>query len=606
MFYFDYYLEKLTRWRPIPMYKKNIHTFWIIIGTVIFVILIIFTSVKIYNIALDESKKNHRLLQKDMANATAAGINYHLEHLSNDLQLLVNFHRLQKFERDLLRDPMDDLFSHAQDFGVKTIFATDIKTNLIYSTTDTIPRWIGPLLQQQVQWASNIKNRGTPWFSSVLSSDTKKNNHELHFLILVPLYRYSHDPLESNPEIIPVGFVGEVVNFNWLIQKFVASINPGNTGAAWIMDNHGRLLFHPEHPEMVLRNISEKSADCISCHTSFEKQKEMITSEAAYGEYTVGNEPTKIMTHVPIQIQNERWLLVISSNLSDVTCALRNKSFLFFISVSMILILTIFISIYLYRINVKIIQAREAQRYSERKELLHLQVCQASKLASVGELVDSVAHEMNTPISIILAQAEALRLKITGEKNVFDEEIEIIKKQSQRVKYYTQKLLNYSKGMPFEPKKISISKLFDECLFLLAPRFRVQKINIIKNYNSPSVHIIADRNQIEQVFINLLNNAIDAIGTQGEIKIEILQTMKNAINGAEIIISDNGEGITKENLSNIFESFFTTKLPSRGTGLGLSISKAIIIRHRGEISVKSTPGKGTTFNIFLPLNLKEV
>ncbi len=584
---------------------KYTHLFWIVSGTIIFVILIIFTSVKIYNIALDETKRNHQLLQKDMADATAAGINYYLENLSNDLQLLVKFRRLQKFERDLLRDPMDDLFNYAKDFGVKTIFATDIETNLIYSTTDTIPRWVGPLLQQKIQWASNIKNRRTSWFSSVSPSDVKKNNHELCFLILVPLYRYPHDPLESNLEIVPVGFVGEVVNFNWLIQKFVASINLGNTGSAWIMDSQGRLLFHPEHPEMILRDISEKSADCISCHPSFEKQKEMITTEAAYGEYTVGEEPKKIMSHVPLQIQNERWILVISSNLSDVASALRSKSFIFFVMVSLILLLTILISIYLYRINIKIIQAREAQRYSERKELLHLQVCQASKLASVGELVDSVAHEMNTPISIILAQAEALRLKITDEKNVFEEEIEIIKKQSQRVKYYTQKLLNYSKGMPFEPKKISVSKLFDECLFLLAPRFRVQKINIIKNYNSPSVQIIADRNQIEQVFINLLNNAIDAIGSQGEIKIEIFQTMKNAINGVEIKISDDGEGIATENLSNIFKSFYTTKLPSRGTGLGLSISKAIILRHRGEISVESTPGKGTTFNIILPLNLKE-
>jgi len=588
------------------MNKKNIHTYWIISGTILFIFLIILTSVKIYNIAFDESKKNRQLFQKDMAHATAAGINYHLEHLSNDLQLLVNFHRLQKFERDLLRDPMDDLFSHAKDFGAKTIFATDLETNLIYSTTGTIPGWAVPLLQQQVQWASDLTNRGKPWFSPVLSSGEKQKNSELHFLILVPLYKYVRYPLESNPKMVPAGFVGEVVNFNWLIQKFVASLNPGNTGSVWIMDSRGRLLFHSKHQEMVLHNICEKSTECISCHKSFEKQKEMITLKAACGEYSIGNEPIKIMSHVPVQVQNERWILVVSSNLLDVTCALRNKSFLFFVSVSVILLLVIFVSIYLYRTNVKMIRAREAQRYSERKELLHLQVCQASKLASVGELVDSVAHEMNTPISIILAQAEALRLKITDEKSVFEEEIAIIKKQSQRVKYYTKKLLNYSKGMPFEPKKINVSKLFDECLFLLAPRFRVQKIDVKKNYNSSSVQIVADRNQLEQVFINLLNNAIDAIGTQGEIKIKLSQVIKGGIKAVEIKISDDGEGIAEENLSNIFKSFFTTKLPSRGTGLGLSISKAIINRHRGEISVESTTGKGTTFTIWLPLNLKEV
>lgn len=581
------------------------HSFWIVIGTIIFLILIIFTSFKIYSIALEETKRNHQILQKDMADATAAGIKYYLENLSNDLQLLVKFRRLQKFERDLLRDPIDDLFAQAKNVGVKTIFVIDDDAKLVYSTPDTIPNWIEPLLRQQLPWANDLKNNGTSWFSSVWASTINENHHELSFLILVPLYKYLADPSMSDLKIVPAGIVGEVVNVNWLVQKYIASINLGNSGSAWIMDSQGRLLFHPEHPEMILRDISEKSADCISCHPSFEIQKQMITTAATYGEYTVGDEPTKIMSHVPLLIQNERWILVISSNLSDVTFALRSKSFIFFIMVFVILFLTILVSIYLHKINIKIVKAKEARRYSEGKELLHLQVCQASKLASVGELVDSVAHEMNTPISIILAQAEAIRLKITNEKNIFEEEIGIIKKQSQRVKTYTQKLLNYSKGMPFAPKRISISKILDECLFLLTPRFRFHKINVINNYIPTMVQIIADRNQIEQVFINLLNNAIDAIDNEGEIKIEMFQTTRDLIDGVEILISDSGEGITKENLPNIFNSFFTTKLQSKGTGLGLSISKAIVKRHRGDISVESKPGQYTTFSIFLPLNLNE-
>ncbi|NOZ62981.1 MAG: GHKL domain-containing protein [Calditrichaeota bacterium] len=368
------------------------------------------------------------------------------------------------------------------------------------------------------------------------------------------------------------------------------------------MDSGGRLLFHSHHSEMVLRSIENDSADCMECHSSFDWQKRMLTSEAAFGEYTVGNEPRKIMSHITLQIHNARWMLVISSNLSDVTAVLRSKFSLFFVLVIFILAFIVITAIYFYQMNLKRIQAEEAEKLSQQKELLHLQACQASKLASVGELVDAVAHEINTPVSIIMTQADALFLKMKEDQNIFREEIEIIKKQVQRVRYYTHRLLNYSKSMPFEPKQINLSRLLDECLFLLAPRFRASSIKIIKNYAPHSLNISADRRQIEQVFINILNNAVDAIGRNGEIKLETRISNRDDSNGMEIIISDTGEGISPENLPHIFETFYSTKFAARGTGLGLSISKAIIQRHHGKISVISERGVGTTFNVFLPVN----
>jgi hypothetical protein len=126
--------------------KKRTHTFWIFIGTIIFVLLIGYSAVKIYQIALDETKRNHQLLQKDMADASAAGIKYFLENLANDLQLLAAFHRLQKFERDLLCEPVIDLFSRAKNYGVRTIFVANLETEIIFSTTETIPGGVNHLL----------------------------------------------------------------------------------------------------------------------------------------------------------------------------------------------------------------------------------------------------------------------------------------------------------------------------------------------------------------------------------------------------------------------------------------------------------------------------
>jgi two-component system NtrC family sensor kinase len=283
---------------------------------------------------------------------------------------------------------------------------------------------------------------------------------------------------------------------------------------------------------------------------------------------------------------------------------LRTRFNLFFIIILIIVVTIFVVGFLLYFINTRRIRAEEAHRVSEQKELLHQQICHASKLASIGELVDTVAHEINTPVSIIVAQTQAMDLKKINSANAFSEELRIIKDQTQRISNYTHRLLNYSRMMPFQPKPINLTKLFDECLYLLGHRLRAHNIAIIKNYSPGLPQPMADRSQIEQVFINLLNNAIDAINRDGKIIVEMQQVNGQNEAGVEIKITDNGEGISEESLSKIFNPFFSTKNPSKGTGLGLSISKAIIQRHGGKINVTSKAGKGTTFSIVLQLNSK--
>ncbi len=370
--------------------------------------------------------------------------------------------------------------------------------------------------------------------------------------------------------------------------------------AAWIMDSRGRLLFHPEHPEMILRDILKVSPDCQSCHQSFEVQNQMISSEAAYGEYSVGEGPLKIMSHVPIIFQNERWILVISSIWADVTAVVRTRFRIFFALIFVILGAVVIVGFLLYDINTKQRQAEEARRLSDQRDQLQQQICQASKMASIGELVDTVAHELNTPISIIVAQIQALQLKFPENHSVYAEELKIIKDQTQRISKYTRRLLNYSQMMPFQRKPHDVVQVLDECLYILGHRLRANHISLKKTISSALPKISVDRSQIEQVFINLINNAIDAIGRNGEIVIEIFPQKNEKLDGIELRIADNGEGISDENLPKIFDPFFTTKESSKGTGLGLSISKAIIQRHSGKISASSQLGIGTTLVIFLP------
>jgi signal transduction histidine kinase len=156
-----------------------------------------------------------------------------------------------------------------------------------------------------------------------------------------------------------------------------------------------------------------------------------------------------------------------------------------------------------------------------------------------------------------------------------------------------------------------LETLINECVFLLDHRFRAKKLSVIKNIDLRQTQVAVDRRQMEQVFINLMNNSVDAVDSQGKITISLKKIddgtfLEEDQNEERILISieDNGVGIPQDHLTKIFNPFFSTKSKIKGTGLGLAITKAIIARHKGKIEVSSIPGESTIFNIFLPLNDK--
>jgi signal transduction histidine kinase len=240
---------------------------------------------------------------------------------------------------------------------------------------------------------------------------------------------------------------------------------------------------------------------------------------------------------------------------------------------------------------------------------LQEQLSHASKLASIGELVDTVAHEINTPTGIIAAHADALLLQ-PDQKNFCADEMLVIKKQTRRIHDYTKSLLGYSKRISLNPQPTCIKEIIEECVYMLGHRFRARQISVKQKYSPSIPKILIDRGQIEQVFINILNNAVDAIESPGLITIEVLKVggdydpeREFSGDGISIQIKDNGSGIKSANIDNIFHPFFSTKPPSKGTGLGLYISKSIVQRYHGSIKVSSDGETGTVFEIILPLIL---
>lgn len=223
------------------------------------------------------------------------------------------------------------------------------------------------------------------------------------------------------------------------------------------------------------------------------------------------------------------------------------------------------------------------------------QLVESKKLASIGTLASGVAHELNNPLNNIYTTAQRL-IKKSGDEcpPYIKKGLDDIFSQSMRVKKIVGDLLEFARGREPQMREVELNNLIREAYRQLGNNSNTQKINFALDAGSDEILTFADAEQMEQVFINLFANAIDAMSGEGSLGVKTGQE-DSAIN---IIISDTGKGMTRETLDKIFEPFFTTK--DKGTGLGLAIVFNIIQKHKGEIRAESGEGKGTTFIITLP------
>ncbi|MBI4691759.1 MAG: HAMP domain-containing protein [Nitrospirae bacterium] len=226
------------------------------------------------------------------------------------------------------------------------------------------------------------------------------------------------------------------------------------------------------------------------------------------------------------------------------------------------------------------------------------QLVQAAKLAAIGELASNIAHEINNPLTSILGYSELIKEEADIHNIMRD--IEVIEKESLRARDIVHQLLEFSKKRPLEIKEININNIISEVLSLVSVPLKDSNINITGNYDDvPTIE--GDANQLKQVFLNIINNAIFAMPGGGTLAVATRSEKENVY----VEISDMGKGIPHEILQRIFEPFFTTK-QDKGTGLGLSISYKIIQSHHGSIDVESEEGKGSKFTIVLPFTIRQI
>jgi two-component system NtrC family sensor kinase len=297
-------------------------------------------------------------------------------------------------------------------------------------------------------------------------------------------------------------------------------------------------------------------------------------------------------------LRNAEWCLIVQS-ITD-TGGFFSSFQLRSLTVSATLLMLAIIII-LNRSKKLVDQQKQADQ--TRAQLEH-----ASKLASVGELAAGIAHEINNPLAVISAESGLLmdytdpQFGLTLETSELRQKLQNIQDSAFRCRDITRKLLRFVRHTDFDLQEHDIHTLIDGVIVdLLGNEIEVSDLKVVRNFDSSLPPLVTDGNQLQQVILNIVNNARDAIGNRpGEI---VISTSKR---GNKIVVSirDNGCGMSSEVLNKLFVPFFTTKEVGKGTGLGLSVSYGIIRNLGGEIEVESIIGDGSTFRLVLPVKSK--
>ncbi len=305
-------------------------------------------------------------------------------------------------------------------------------------------------------------------------------------------------------------------------------------------------------------------------------------------------------------LKNVNWIFVFRQDKSDAFFDLFKIKLLagfIFIAACIAILLVAF---KLPRNVVKLISSADA-----KSENMKMQVIESGKLASIGELAAGIAHEINNPVAIMVEEAGWIEDLLHEDdliesKNLdeFRRSLRQINTQGKRCKEITHKLLSFARKTDSTANDVQVNDCIREMVSLTSQMARYNNVSFETNLEDGIPFVRISPAELQQVILNLINNAIDAMEKSGGIiKIETKQS-KLEKNSLVIIIEDNGPGIPKDNLERIFDPFFTTKAVGKGTGLGLSICYGIVQKMGGKIDVTSQVGVGTRFRIWIPFQDK--
>lgn len=372
-------------------------------------------------------------------------------------------------------------------------------------------------------------------------------------------------------------------------NDLVENVRIGQTGFAFILNREGEFQTKP------LYNIEPTEPPYVD----FLKKEDRDGIRIVEKSSGLWNRNIYVSTF----LKQGDWLLVYqqkaSDAFSDLLGALR-ITFVIILLGSMATLIMAFVRFKNMTVNV--------EKAEKEKQMMNEQIIQTGKLASVGELAAGIAHEINNPVAIMVEEAGWIEDLLDEDKDPEDEKAGEIRRalsqihtQGRRCKEITQKLLSFARRTDSRVQDVDLNELIEEIVSISSQRAKYSNVTMRVDLQ-PLPAVRASQTEMQQVFLNLINNALDAMEKKGG-----ALNISSRLSGDRIIIevADNGPGIPESILNRIFDPFFTTKPVGKGTGLGLSICYGIIQNYGGEITVKSTVGRGTTFLIKIPLPDKD-
>jgi two-component system NtrC family sensor kinase len=533
--------------------------------------LIIVSSTIYYQFRVSYHEKVYEHL-RELVHSHTQTIDSFLNEKLADIRFLTdicgwdNLHN-ENFLRDRLRALQKDFGRDFVDLGIVNAKGEQLA-------------YAGPFLLEKVDYSN------AEWFRRAIQSDYYVSDVFLgirglpHFIITVRKTNALGDYWILRATI-------DFVEFTTLVEN----IRLGQTGFAYIINQQGEMQTKPTALPDIATIDSEKV------------YSEIVKREEASDEVRIAllqDDSNHENIYAASFLKNGDWLFVYQQRVVDAFSDL-NKTFL----ITTALMIVGFIII----ISMAVILSRTVVRRVARSEqetlMMSKKVVEAGKLASVGELAAGIAHEINNPVAIMVEEAgwmgdllEDMALEKGQDRAEFERAIKQIQTQGKRCKDITHKLLSFARQTDATIEDVDILRLLEELIELSAQRAKYAMVKIKTDFgdNLPTLKVSAT--ELQQVFFNLINNALDAMEKQGG-DLNIFCHREN--DSVTIKVADTGGGIPKANLDRIFDPFFTTKPVGKGTGLGLSICYGIIEKMGGKLGVESVVGQGTTFTISIPL-----
>jgi two-component system NtrC family sensor kinase len=378
----------------------------------------------------------------------------------------------------------------------------------------------------------------------------------------------------------------DFLSFNRLVEN----VRIGETGFAYILNRKGEFQTHP--------TFDFKPA--LDIYNSYFASLKQMGKAVKIQERLDGTGIKSL--YVSALLKGGDWLLVYKQASSDAFSDLHKAQV-----IALFLLLLGGLAIVAMDAWLSGRMVRRIATSDHEKEIMNQQVIETGKLASIGELAAGIAHEINNPVAIIVEEAGWLQdlmedgaYKNEEEINEFERALNQIRVQGKRCKEITHKLLSFARKTDSRIEDFEIGPLIDEVVMLSAQRAKYSNVELITHLEPKLPAISASHSELQQVFLNLIVNACEAMTGGGAIDIRERATGEPSDRlSAEIRIRDNGPGIPPASVKKVFDPFYTTK--EDGTGLGLSIVARIIREHGGSIDLTSIEGRGATFTIVLPI-----